>query len=105
MEVWFSPNMPGHAQPPAKTVKHPPSPPPDMDRLFSMMRKAHRSIFRVPTTPAESPPPPNDPAELDWKMHPEIAGLPASARMPPPRSEAVFPTILTLEKVGLPLMT
>ncbi len=45
MEVWFSPNMPGNAQPPAKSVKNPPSPPPDMDRLFSLMRKAQRSIF------------------------------------------------------------
>ncbi|MEO8675623.1 MAG: phospholipase D-like domain-containing protein [Casimicrobiaceae bacterium] len=45
MEAWFSPNMPGHAQPPAKSVKNPPAPPPDMERLFSLMRKAHRSIF------------------------------------------------------------
>jgi phosphatidylserine/phosphatidylglycerophosphate/cardiolipin synthase-like enzyme len=45
MEVWFSPNMPGHAQPPAKSVKNQPSPPHDMERLFSLMRKAQRAIF------------------------------------------------------------
>ena len=45
LEAWFSPNMPGHAQPPAKSVKHQPSPPPDMERLFSLMRQARRSIF------------------------------------------------------------
>jgi len=44
-ECWFSPNMPGKAQPPAKTVKKPPPPPPDMDRLFSLMRKARKAIF------------------------------------------------------------
>ena len=44
-EIWFSPNMPGKAQPPAKAVASPPAPPPDMDRLFSLMRKAKRSIF------------------------------------------------------------
>ena len=53
MEVWFSLNMPGHAQPPAKTVKHPPSPPPDMERLFSLMRKAHRSIFFAVFMPSQ----------------------------------------------------
>lgn len=45
VETWFSPNMPGKEQPPAKTVKNPPDPPPDMDRLFSLLRKAKRSIF------------------------------------------------------------
>ena len=45
MEAWFSPNMPGKAQPPSKTAKTPSAPPPDMDRLFSLMRKAERSIF------------------------------------------------------------
>jgi len=45
MEAWFSPNMPGKAQPPAKTAKKPAPPPPDMDRLFSLLRKARRSIF------------------------------------------------------------
>lgn len=44
VEMWFSPNMPGKAQPPAKTAK-PALPPPDMDRLFSLMRKARRAIF------------------------------------------------------------
>jgi len=53
MEVWFSPNMPGHAQPPAKSVKNPPSPPPDMDRLFSLMRKAQRSIFFAVFMPSQ----------------------------------------------------
>jgi phosphatidylserine/phosphatidylglycerophosphate/cardiolipin synthase-like enzyme len=45
IEAWFSPNMPGKEQPPAKATKNPPAPPPDMDRLFSLMRKARRSIF------------------------------------------------------------
>lgn len=45
IEVWFSPNMPGKQQPPGASVKNPPPPPPDMDRLFSLMRKAQRSIF------------------------------------------------------------
>lgn len=45
VEVWFSPNMPGHAQPPAKTAKKQPGPPPDMERLLSLMRKAQRAIF------------------------------------------------------------
>lgn len=45
LETWFSPNMPGKAQPPSKTAKKPSPPPPDMDRLFSLMRKARRSIF------------------------------------------------------------
>jgi phosphatidylserine/phosphatidylglycerophosphate/cardiolipin synthase-like enzyme len=45
IEAWFSPNVPGKAQPPAKTAKHPAPPPPDMDRLFSLMRKARRAIF------------------------------------------------------------
>lgn len=44
IEAWFSPNMPGKAQPPAKTAK-PAPPPPDMDNLFSLMRKARRAIF------------------------------------------------------------
>jgi phosphatidylserine/phosphatidylglycerophosphate/cardiolipin synthase-like enzyme len=45
-EVWFSPNMPGKSQPPAKsTTKQAPPPPPDMDRLFSLLRKARRAIF------------------------------------------------------------
>ena len=37
--------MPGKAQPPAKTAKKPSLPPPDMDRLFSLMRKAEDAIF------------------------------------------------------------
>lgn len=43
-EIWFSPNMPGKQQPPAKSVK-PALPPPDMDRLFSLLRKAEKAIF------------------------------------------------------------
>lgn len=45
LETWFSPNMPGKAQPPSKSAKTPALPPPDMDRLFSLMRKAQHSIF------------------------------------------------------------
>lgn len=45
IETWFSPNMPGKQAPPGKDVKKPPGPPPDMDRLFSLMRKARRAIF------------------------------------------------------------
>ena len=42
IEMWFSPNVPGKAQPPAKK---PAPPPPDMDRLFSLLRQARRAIF------------------------------------------------------------
>lgn len=45
IEAWFSPNMPGKTQPPSKSAKKIPPPPPDMDRLFSLMRKAQHSIF------------------------------------------------------------
>jgi len=45
IEVWFSPNVPGKNQPPNPTAKKKQPPPPDMDRLFSLMRKARRSIF------------------------------------------------------------
>lgn len=41
-EVWFSPNVPGKNQPPSNGTA-PPSP--DMDRLFSLMRKAQHAIF------------------------------------------------------------
>jgi phosphatidylserine/phosphatidylglycerophosphate/cardiolipin synthase-like enzyme len=44
LEAWFSPNIPGKSQPPSKSAP-PASPPPDMDRLFSLMRKAQRAIF------------------------------------------------------------
>jgi phosphatidylserine/phosphatidylglycerophosphate/cardiolipin synthase-like enzyme len=45
IEVWFSPNVPGKNQPPSPKAKTTPPPPPDMERLFSLMRKAQRSIF------------------------------------------------------------
>lgn len=45
IEVWFSPNVPGKSQPPSVRAKTPSPPPPDMDRLFSLMRKAQRAIF------------------------------------------------------------
>lgn len=45
VETWFSPNMPGKKQPPAPKAARPAPPPPDMARLFSLMRKARRSIF------------------------------------------------------------
>ena len=45
-ECWFSPNMPGKKQPPsAKDSKKLLAPPPDMDRLFSLMRCARRMIL------------------------------------------------------------
>lgn len=44
IEVWFSPNMPGKAQPPDRSAR-PTLPPPDMDNLFSLMRKARHAIF------------------------------------------------------------
>ena len=47
IETWFSPNVPGKAQPPAKTAKKPAPPPPDMDRLFSLVRLAHAIFFLV----------------------------------------------------------
>ncbi|HEX6371133.1 MAG TPA: phospholipase D-like domain-containing protein [Longimicrobium sp.] len=43
-EFWFSPNMPGKQQPPSKSAK-PALPPPDMDRLFSLLRKAEQAVF------------------------------------------------------------
>jgi phosphatidylserine/phosphatidylglycerophosphate/cardiolipin synthase-like enzyme len=43
-EIWFSPNMPGKQQPPSKAAT-PAPPPPDMDRLFSLLRKAEKAIF------------------------------------------------------------
>ncbi|WSH04962.1 hypothetical protein U8P71_34620 (plasmid) [Rhizobium ruizarguesonis] len=43
-EKWFSPNMPGKQQPPSTSAK-PALPPPDMDRLFSLLRKARKVIF------------------------------------------------------------
>ncbi len=47
-EAWFSPNVPGKKQPPAKSAKKPSPPPPDMDRMFSLMRKAqHMILFAV----------------------------------------------------------
>lgn len=45
IEVWLSPNVPGKNQPPSPTAKEKLPPPPDMNRLFSLMRKARRSIF------------------------------------------------------------
>lgn len=44
-EVWFSPNVPHRSQPPGRSAKKPAAPPPDMERLFSLMRKAKRAIF------------------------------------------------------------
>ncbi|MDP3737500.1 MAG: phospholipase D-like domain-containing protein [Hyphomonadaceae bacterium] len=44
-EIWFSPNVPGKNQPPSKKAKKPSPPPPDMDRLFSLIRKAREAIF------------------------------------------------------------
>lgn len=45
LQTWFSPNMPGKNQPPSRSAKTPAAPPPDMSRLFSLMRKAKRAIF------------------------------------------------------------
>jgi phosphatidylserine/phosphatidylglycerophosphate/cardiolipin synthase-like enzyme len=45
VQCWFSPNMPGQEQPPSAKKKPQPAPPPDMDRLFSLMRKAHSMIL------------------------------------------------------------
>lgn len=42
-ELWFSPNMPGKQKP--TTGAKPSLPPPDMDRLFSLVRKAEHAIF------------------------------------------------------------
>jgi phosphatidylserine/phosphatidylglycerophosphate/cardiolipin synthase-like enzyme len=44
IETWFSPNMPGKQQQPGKSAR-PVAPPPDMARLFSLMRQARRAIF------------------------------------------------------------
>ena len=45
LEVWFSPNIPGKSQPPPAKSVPAASPPPDMEWLFSLMRKARRAIF------------------------------------------------------------
>jgi phosphatidylserine/phosphatidylglycerophosphate/cardiolipin synthase-like enzyme len=48
VECWFSPNMPGKAQPPAKkktTASSPPPPPPDVASLFEIVRKAESMIL------------------------------------------------------------
>ena len=45
VDSWFSPNMPGKKQPPAKSATQSAPPPPDMANLFSLMRKAERAIF------------------------------------------------------------
>jgi len=42
VEIWCAPNMPGHQQP-SKSSKV--GPPPDMARLFGLMRLARRAIF------------------------------------------------------------
>lgn len=44
LEAWFSPNIPGKSQPPPRSAPAA-TPPPDMQRLFSLMRKAQRAIF------------------------------------------------------------
>jgi phosphatidylserine/phosphatidylglycerophosphate/cardiolipin synthase-like enzyme len=44
MAVWYSPNMPGKMQPPTSKSR-PVPPPPDMENLFSLMRKVQRAIF------------------------------------------------------------
>jgi phosphatidylserine/phosphatidylglycerophosphate/cardiolipin synthase-like enzyme len=41
-EMWFSPNMPGHQQPSTSTKV---GPPPDLARLFGLMRLAKQAIF------------------------------------------------------------
>lgn len=43
-ELWFSPNMPGYMQLPKSKTK-PTPPPPDVSRLFQLMRKAEKAIF------------------------------------------------------------
>jgi phosphatidylserine/phosphatidylglycerophosphate/cardiolipin synthase-like enzyme len=53
LEAWFSPNMPGKSQPPTAKTVNPPPPPPDMERLFSLMRKAQRSIFFLVFMPSQ----------------------------------------------------
>jgi phosphatidylserine/phosphatidylglycerophosphate/cardiolipin synthase-like enzyme len=42
--IWFSPNMPGKQQPPAASAP-PQTPPPDLDELFALMRKAEDAIL------------------------------------------------------------
>ncbi|URD35160.1 phospholipase D-like domain-containing protein [Methylobacterium tardum] len=45
MEVRFSPNVPGKSQPPTAKAIKPSRPPPDMDRLFSLVRRAKQAIL------------------------------------------------------------
>lgn len=45
VEVWFSPNVVGKSQPPSAGAIAKSVPPPDMARLFSLMRRARRAIF------------------------------------------------------------
>jgi phosphatidylserine/phosphatidylglycerophosphate/cardiolipin synthase-like enzyme len=50
IEVWFSPNVPNKSQPPSRDAA---VPPPDMARLFSMMRKASRAILFLVFLPSK----------------------------------------------------
>ncbi|MFA5120618.1 hypothetical protein [Zavarzinia sp.] len=52
LQVWFSPNMPGKQQP-TNSKSGPPETPPDMARLFSLMRQAQRAIFFLVFYPAQ----------------------------------------------------
>jgi phosphatidylserine/phosphatidylglycerophosphate/cardiolipin synthase-like enzyme len=44
VRIWFSPNMPGKQQPPPASAP-PQAPPPDLEELFSLMRKAEKAIL------------------------------------------------------------
>ncbi|MES0100652.1 group II intron reverse transcriptase/maturase [Mesorhizobium sp. M0019] len=52
IEAWYSPNMPGKAQPSTSKSKAPEAPP-DMVRLFSLMRQAKRAIFFLVFYPSQ----------------------------------------------------
>jgi phosphatidylserine/phosphatidylglycerophosphate/cardiolipin synthase-like enzyme len=52
LQAWFSPNMPGKKAPPgASAAKQ--GPPPDMAKLFSLMRQARRAIFFLVFLPSK----------------------------------------------------
>jgi phosphatidylserine/phosphatidylglycerophosphate/cardiolipin synthase-like enzyme len=54
IRLWFSPNMPGKAQPPAAAAANQGPTPPDLDELFGLMAGAAKAIFFLVFMPARS---------------------------------------------------
>lgn len=53
-ECWYSPNVPRKQQPPSAKAKIQPPPPPDLSRLFSLMRKAHKIFLFAVFLPSKA---------------------------------------------------